>query len=288
MADPATKEIRDFMVTENPKPAKVAAVAELKEKLEAADAVVATEYRGLDVPQQAALRAAISGAGGELKIYKNSLARIAANDLGLDMDDLLTGPTALAFTKPGSDDAPADPVALTKALQDFADENEAFVIKGGFMDGDTIGVDDVKALSKVPPREVMLSKLAGLFQAPMSNLASLFQAAPQQLAGLIKSLIEEKGGEAPVAAADGDAAEGGEEAAADEATESAAPAAEEGGDAAEASADADAGDAPAEEAADEAAAEADAEAPAEEAAAEATEDAGDSGDASEESTEEEA
>lgn len=273
------------MVTENPKPAKVAAVAELKEKLEAADAVVATEYRGLDVPQQAALRSAIAEAGGELKIYKNSLARIAANDIGLDMDDLLTGPTALAFTKPGDGETPADPVALTKALQDFADENEAFVIKGGYMDGATIGVDDVKALSKVPPREVMLSKLAGLFQAPMSNLASLLQAAPQQLAGLIKSLIEEKGGEAPVAAADGDDAA---DEAADEATESAAPAAEEGGDAAEASADADAGDAPPEEAADEAAAEADAEAPAEEAAAEATEDAGDSGDASEESTEEEA
>lgn len=272
------------MVTENPKPAKVAAVAELKEKLEAADAVVATEYRGLDVPQQAALRSAVAEAGGELKIYKNSLARIAANDIGLDMDDLLTGPTALAFTKPGDGETPADPVALTKALQDFADENEAFVIKGGYMDGATIGVDDVKALSKVPPREVMLSKLAGLFQAPMSNLASLLQAAPQQLAGLIKSLIEEKGGEAPVAAADGDDAAD----AADEATESAAPAAEEGGDAAEASADADAGDAPPEEAADEAAAEADAEAPAEDAAAEATEDAGDSGDASEESTEEEA
>jgi len=270
------------MATENPKPAKVAAVAELKEKFEAADAVVATEYRGLDVPQQAALRSAVSSAGGEIKIYKNTLARIAANDLGLEMDDLLTGPTALAFTKPGDGETPADPVALTKALQDFADENDAFVIKGGFMDGATIGADDVKALSKVPPREVMLSKLAGLFQAPMSNLASLFQAAPQQLAGLIKALIEDKGGEAPVAAADGDA----DDAAADEATESAAPAAEEGGDAAVASADADAGDAPAEEAADEAAAEA----PAEEAAAEATpeEDAGDSGDASEESTEEEA
>lgn len=244
------------MATENPKPAKVAIVDEVKQNLEGADAVVATEYRGLDVPQQAELRAAVKSAGGEIKIYKNTLARLAATDLGLEIDELLTGPTALAFTKPGTDDAPADPVALTKALQDFADANEAFVIKGGLMDGAPLAPADVAALAKVPPRDVMLAKFAGLLQAPMANLASLMQAAPQKLAGLIKALVEEQGGEVKSADdaddADDDAAASGaddseaasdseaaDDADADEAQDSAAPAADDGGDdAGDASADA--------------------------------------------------
>lgn len=261
------------MATENPNPKNVAIVAEVRERLENSSTVIAAEYRGLNVPQQAELRAKVRSAGGELKIYKNTLVRLAAADVGVELDEHLTGPTALALVDPDGDSA-----AMAKALQDFADDNEAFVIKGGVMDGAALGADTVKALSKIPPRDVLLSQIAGAFAAPMVKLASLLKAPMSQMAGLIKAL-EEKGG----AGIADEAAP-----AADEAAPEAAPAADEAAPAAEESAteDAPAEDAPAEEvvAADaseeapaapesEEAAASDESADAPEAAAEVTEDA---------------
>ena len=116
------------MTTENPRPEKVAIVEEIRGHLDGSDAIVLTEYRGLNVPQQAELRAAVKNAGGEVKIYKNTLARRAASEAGLDLGDMLVGPTAIAFVGPDADGNPGDPVALAKALQEFADANEAFVV----------------------------------------------------------------------------------------------------------------------------------------------------------------
>ena len=82
---------------DNPRPDKVAKVDEIAGKLESTGTIVVTEYRGLDVPQQAALRQSIRDAGGEFKIYKNSLTKIAAERVGVDIDGHLSGPTALAF-----------------------------------------------------------------------------------------------------------------------------------------------------------------------------------------------
>ena len=84
-------------VMENPRPEKVAVVDEVREKLAGSDAAVLTEYRGLNVPQMAALRESLRESGGELKVYKNTLVRFAARDLGLEIEDLLEGPTAIAF-----------------------------------------------------------------------------------------------------------------------------------------------------------------------------------------------
>lgn len=199
------------MATENPRPEKVALVEEIKGHLDASDAIVLTEYRGLNVPQQAELRAAVKTAGGEVKIYKNTLARLAATEAGVDIGDMLVGPTAIAFVGPDADGNPGDPVALAKALQDFADANDAFVVKGGLMDGAAVGPDGVKALSKLPSKEVMLGQLAGLLQSPMSKLASLLQAPLQNFAGLVKALEEKGGGsDAPAEAASDDAADSSE------------------------------------------------------------------------------
>ena len=82
---------------DNPNPAKVAKVDEIASKLEEAGTVLVTEYRGLDVPAQAQLRAAVKEAGGEYKIYKNTLTKLAAERTGTDLGEHLTGPTALAF-----------------------------------------------------------------------------------------------------------------------------------------------------------------------------------------------
>jgi len=226
---------------DNPNPDKVAKVDEIAGKLEQAGTVLVAEYRGLNVPQQAELRAAVSTAGGEFKIYKNSLAKLAAERTGVDISEHLTGPTALAFAMPPEGGGQPDPVALSKALSDFAKANEALVVKGGVMDGAAISPDDVTALSKVLPREELLAKFAGLLQAPMANFAGLLNALPTKFAQLTAALIE-KGG---AGVADESAAPVAEEAPADQ-----APAAEEAPAEAAAAEETDATEAPADAEAD--------------------------------------
>ncbi len=102
---------------ENPRPEKVAVVDEVRERFSQSDAAVLTEYRGLNVADISALRRSLRTAGGDYKIYKNTLVRFAARDLGLEIEDLLTGPTAIAFVD-------GDPVAVAKALRDFARTNQ--------------------------------------------------------------------------------------------------------------------------------------------------------------------
>ena len=182
---------------ENPRPEKVAVVEEVRAKLEAADAAVLTEYRGLNVSATAELRRALSAVGGEYKVYKNTLVRFAARDLGLEIDDLLTGPTAIAFID-------GDPVAVAKALKDFAKTNPALVIKGGLLGEKTLSEADVKALADVEPREVLLARIAGAFAAPMQQFAGLLEALPRNFAYGLKALIDQGG--APGAPADAPAA----------------------------------------------------------------------------------
>src|SRR6478609_6392128 len=102
---------------ENPRPEKVAIVAEVQERLESADAAILTEYRGLDVAQITRLRRQLREAGAEYKVYKNTLVRFAARNLEMDLDSLLTGPTAIAFVGQRADGTPGDPVAVAKTLR---------------------------------------------------------------------------------------------------------------------------------------------------------------------------
>ena len=205
---------------DNPNPDKVAKVDEIATKLEAAGTVVVTEYRGLNVPAQAELRAKVREAGGEFKIYKNTLTKIAAERTGLALDEHLTGPTALAFSYP-PEGGPADPVALTKALTEFQKDNGALVIKGGVMDGAAISADDVNALSKVAPREELLAKFAGLLQAPMAQFAGLLNAMPTKLAQLTQALIEKGGAGVADETAAAPAEDASDEAPAEDASEEA-------------------------------------------------------------------
>ncbi len=196
-----------------PRPEKVAAVAEVREKFENSNAVVLTEYRGLDVPALAKLRASMRAAGGEYKIYKNTLALRAVKDLGLtDLEQHFTGPTALAFVTKTADGERGDAVGVAKALSDFSKDNEALVIKGGLLDDAVLSAADVDALAKVPPRDVLLARLAGGLAAPMQKFASLLQAIPRDFAYALNALIAEGGGpnaaaDAPAAAAEEPAAE---------------------------------------------------------------------------------
>ncbi len=184
---------------EDPRPDKVAVVDEVQTKLDEADGALLTEYRGLNVPELAELRKALRDAGGEYKIYKNTLVRIAAANAGIDIaDDMLTGPTAIAFVNGGADGAPGDAAAVAKALKDFAKGNDKLVLKGGVLDGALVSADDVKALAELPSREVLLSQIAGLLQAPLAEFVNLLDAVPREFSYALQALIDEGGaGEAP-------------------------------------------------------------------------------------------
>ena len=205
-----------------PRAEKVAVVDEVRERLSSSSATLLTESRGLKVGELAELRRNLRSAGGDFKIYKNTLVRFAVRDLGIDIDEaILTGPTAVAFVD-------GDAAAVAKALRDYSRTNPNLVLKGGVMGTKSLSADDAKALADLPSREVLLAQLAGAFQAPMAKLAGLLQALPRNMAYGLKALIDQKveGGEALPAPAEADISENeaAADAVADEAPE--APAAE--------------------------------------------------------------
>jgi large subunit ribosomal protein L10 len=172
---------------DNPRPEKVAVVNEVRERFDQASAAILTEYRGLTVKDLATLRRSLRDAGGEYRIYKNTLVRFAARDLGLGgLDALLTGPTAIAFVD-------GDAVGVAKALREYARTNPNLVVKGGVLGTTIMSADDTTALADLPPREVVLARLAGALAAPMQQFAGLLQALPRNFAYGLKALIEQGG-----------------------------------------------------------------------------------------------
>jgi large subunit ribosomal protein L10 len=172
--------------TTTPRPDKVAIVEEITAKLNESVAVFVSEYRGMSVGQLANLRTPLRAAGAEHKVYKNTLARIAANDAGYEaLSEHLLGPTALTFVT-------GDSVAAAKALLDQSKLNPLLVIKGGVLGTTPMSADDVKALANLPSREVLLAQLAGAFQAPLVKTAGLLQALPRNFAYGLSALIDQK------------------------------------------------------------------------------------------------
>lgn len=243
---------------ENPRPEKVAVVEEVKARLADAEAAVLTDYRGIDVPGMAVLRRTLREAGAEYQIYKNTLVRFAARELDLEIEEMLVGPTAIAFVRRDGD---GDPVLMAKALKNFAKDNPHLEVKGGLLGDRPLTAADIDALASVAPREELLARLAGGLAAPMVQFAGLLQALPRNFAYGLRALIDQGGApgapaaeEAPAEAETeteaADAAADETEAAADAADETAPEAVEAAGDdQAEAAADADQTEAPAEEAA---------------------------------------
>lgn len=166
---------------------KAAVIADIKARLEDADAAVLTEYRGLTVTAIAELRAALRPAATDYKVFKNTLARKAATEAGLEtLVENLEGPVAIAFVRKDGGDA----VTAAKALREFAKGNPNLVVKGGVLGDRVLTVKDVDSLADVPPREVILAKLAGGFQAPLTKAAGLFQAFTRNFAYGLKAYID--------------------------------------------------------------------------------------------------
>jgi large subunit ribosomal protein L10 len=180
---------------DNPRPEKVAVVDEVRAKFSDADAAILTEYRGLKVGELAELRKSLRGAGGEYKVYKNTLVRFAARELGLDeLESLLTGPTAIAFVR-------GDAAGVAKAIRDYSRTNPTLVIKGTVLGGKVLDAKSTAALADLPSRDVLLAQLAGAFQAPLAKFAGLLQALPRNFAYGLKALIDQGGGVPDTAAA---------------------------------------------------------------------------------------
>jgi large subunit ribosomal protein L10 len=174
------------MTTDNPRAEKVAIVDEVAAKLSGSEAVFVTEYRGMSVGQLATMRRALRPAGGEYKVYKNTLALLGARQAGVaGLDDMLVGPSALTFVT-------GDVAAAAKALRDASKANPLLILKGGSMGGKVLSAKDVEALAELPSREVLLAQFAGALQAPMSKMAGLLQAMPRNFAYGLKALIDQK------------------------------------------------------------------------------------------------
>ncbi|HEY2764933.1 MAG TPA: 50S ribosomal protein L10 [Pseudonocardiaceae bacterium] len=167
------------------RPDKVDAVAEIAERFRGATAAVVTEYRGLSMTQLTTLRRSL-GAGTTYRIAKNTLVSRAAEQAGVQgLDELFIGPTAIAFVQ-------GEPVDAAKTLRDFARDNKALVIKGGYMDGRPLSVEEVARIADLESREVLLAKLAGAMKGNLSKAAGLFAAPASQVARLAAALQEKR------------------------------------------------------------------------------------------------
>jgi large subunit ribosomal protein L10 len=219
------------------RPDKAAAVAEIVEQFNESAGAVLTEYRGLTVKQLQELRRAL-GQNANYAVVKNTLTQLAAKEAGVEgFDDLLNGPTAIAFIN-------GDVVEAAKGLRDFAKANPALVIKGGYVDGASMDAKEISKLADLESRDVLLGKLAGAMLASLSQAVYLLNAPLAQAARLAGALeakaqqdpsILQGGAGEPVAAAAEEApaeepeaveAPAAEAEAADDAAETEAPAAE--------------------------------------------------------------
>jgi large subunit ribosomal protein L10 len=173
---------------DNPRPQKVAVVTEVRARLDAAEAAILTEYRGLSVAELASLRRALRAAGGDYKVYKNTLVKLAISGGRHEaLAPLLEGPTAIAFVT-------GEVSAAAKALRDYARTYPSLVIKGGLHAEGYLSAQDLQALADLPSRDVLLSQLAGTIAAPLRQLAGLLQALPRNLAYGLSALLDERGG----------------------------------------------------------------------------------------------
>lgn len=164
-------------------------VTEMVEKLKNASAGVLVDYRGLTVEQDTELRNQLRKADVEYKVIKNTLTRFAANEVGYGaLDPVLNGPSSLAISM-------TDPVVAAKILVEYAKKNDKLEIKAGFVDGKVINVDEVKALAELPPREVLIAKVLGGFNAPISGFVNVLNGNLRGLAVALNAIAEKKAAE---------------------------------------------------------------------------------------------
>lgn len=169
-----------------PRPDKVQAVDEIRSRFAESAGVIITEYRGLRVSQMQALRRDLKDAGAELKVIKNTLARIATAEMEIaELEELFAGPVAVVFYE-------GDPVPAAKVLKTFAKESPDLAVKGGLLSGRFLDAKQAAALSNLEPREVLLARVAGAVQAPMTKMAGAAAALLRNAVGVVDALLRQR------------------------------------------------------------------------------------------------
>lgn len=150
-------------------------VAEIRAKLESAKSVVFIDYRGLTVAEVTDLRAQFRKAGVEYQVLKNTLIKIAANDMGITaLDNILEGPTAVAFSM-------EDPAVAAKIINEFAKKTKKTEVKAGLLEKEVLDAKGVQALADLPPKEVLIAKIMGSLNAPITNFVGVLSATLRSL-----------------------------------------------------------------------------------------------------------
>ena len=168
-----------------PTEAKRESVAELREVLSGSRTLIVSQYRGLTVKEIAEIRRALSKQDVKYRVVKNRLLRIAAQDtIGDALNPMLTGPTAIAFG--------ADETTTAKAVLDATRPYRVVTITGAVLGDRAISADAVRSLASLPPREVLLAKLAGGMQAPIGTLAGLLAANIRNLGSVLAQVRDQK------------------------------------------------------------------------------------------------
>lgn len=169
-----------------PKQEKIDAVNKLHDDIRNSGGFVITDYRGLTVSEMTTLRRNLREFGSSYKVVKNTLFQRAAEGMeGTGMYDMLEGPTAVAFVE-------KDPVGTAKALVDFARKHKDLEIKGGLVEGHVLGADQIQALSKVPPREVLISQMLGAFQSPIAGFVGTLQGIISEFVFTLQAVADHK------------------------------------------------------------------------------------------------
>jgi large subunit ribosomal protein L10 len=174
---------------------KAAAIAEIATEIQESSAVFAVDYRGISVPQAAELRAKLRDADTRFRVVKNTLTERAADQAGAEsLKALLEGPTALAFVR-------GDAASAAKAIADYARATDLLPFKGGLMDGDTLDPEQIRAISRLPSREVLYQQLVGVVASPISGLVRTLNALISGLAVQLGQIRDQGlvGGDAPAA-----------------------------------------------------------------------------------------
>jgi len=170
-----------------PKPEKIQQVQTLTDLLDRSAGLVVTDYRGFTVAEKAELTRRLRDANAEYHVVKNTLFRRAYGERGQNPDEILAGPTAIAF-------ALDDPVAPAKVVSDFFREKKKGIIKGGVVDGKIFDAAGVEQLSKLPPKQQLLAQVAGTLQSPMSSMAYCLNGVLGNMARVLSAIHEQKAG----------------------------------------------------------------------------------------------
>jgi large subunit ribosomal protein L10 len=176
-----------------PTKAKIEAVAELKDCIEKNQIAILTKYIGMNAEQATELRKQLREQNVVFKVFKNTLAKRALDELELsDASSTMEGPTAWAFCE--------DPVAPAKILKDFSREVPVIQMTGGILEGSVVSKEQLEALASLPPREVLLGQLVGTIAAPLRNLVGVLSATPRNLVNVIDQIRKKKEEEGEAAA----------------------------------------------------------------------------------------